>query len=43
MTTRVIWEAAKSTEAEPGRSGYPDRPITLHDASLGRDMAVDLS
>lgn len=39
MTTRVIWEAAKSTEAEPGRPGFPARPITLHDASLGGDMA----
>lgn len=38
MTTRVIWEAEQSTEAEPG-AGWNRNPITLHNASLRRDMA----
>jgi hypothetical protein len=39
MTTRVTREAEQIIEAEPGRS---DRPITLHDASLGGHVAAML-
>jgi hypothetical protein len=39
MTTRVKWEAEQSTEAEPGRLAAANYPITLHNASLGGDVA----
>lgn len=43
MTTRVIWEAEQSTEAEPEPQDVYPGPITLHNASLRRDMAAGLS
>jgi hypothetical protein len=42
LTTRVIWEAEQSTEAEPG-AGCSGDPITLHNASLRCDMAAGLT
>lgn len=43
MTTRVTWEAAKSTEAEPGQTHLGKCPITLHDASLAAHMDATLT